>query len=146
MERFTTPQETQEWGRQLARTLEAGAVLALCGDLGAGKTCLTQGIVAGLGSQAEVTSPTFSLVQEYRDGRLPVFHLDFYRLESEGEVLRLGWDELLDENGVVLVEWADRFPALMPVGTRWFFLCHEEAGGRSVREAAPPQGEEAAGG
>lgn len=141
MDYLASPEETLEWGRQQAQTLAAGSVLALCGDLGAGKTQLAKGIIQGLGSKAEVTSPTFSLVQEYRDGRLPAFHLDFYRLESEAEVLSLGWDDILDENGVVVVEWADLYPGVMPEWTRWFFLKHEKGDRRSIREGSKPVAE-----
>lgn len=111
--------DTQNWGQDLAESLTEGTVIALCGNLGAGKTQMTKGIVRGLGSAADVTSPTFTLVHEYTDGRLPVFHFDFYRMESAGEVLSLGWDEYLDEKAVVIVEWADRFANLMPEHTRW---------------------------
>ncbi|MCA1963459.1 MAG: tRNA (adenosine(37)-N6)-threonylcarbamoyltransferase complex ATPase subunit type 1 TsaE [Prosthecobacter sp.] len=129
-----TPEATQAWGRALAATLQPGDVIALCGQLGAGKTHATMGLVAGLGSQAAVTSPTFTLVHEYRDGRLPVFHFDFYRMEHPEEVLGLGWDEILDEPGIVIVEWADRFPTLLPPHTRWFDLTAEPDGSRQVSE------------
>ncbi len=139
MKRLATPEETLAWGRELAADLRAGDVVALCGDLGAGKTQASKGIVAGLGSQAEASSPTFSLVHEHRDGRLPVFHFDFYRLDTADEVVRLGWDDFLDERGVVIVEWADRFPELLPEGARWFYLEHDtQQGGRVVREGGRP--------
>ena len=109
-------------GAVLAAGLEAGAVLALTGGLGAGKTHLTKGIVRALGSSDEVTSPTFTLVHEYSGGRLPVFHFDFHRIESESEVTALGWDEYLDAGGVCIVEWADRFPALLPDSAQWWNL------------------------
>lgn len=115
-----TPEATFEWGRELANSLLAGDVVALCGQLGAGKTQATKGIVSGLGSQADVTSPTFTLVHEYLDGRLPVFHFDFYRMDESSQVLTVGWDDILDEAGVVIVEWADLFPDLLPNHTRWF--------------------------
>lgn len=133
---LSSPEATHAWGRDLAATLRAGDVIALCGQLGAGKTQASMGIVAGLGSQAAVTSPTFTLVHEYLDGRLPVFHFDFYRMERAEEVLGLGWDEILDEPGVVIVEWADLFPALMPPGTRWFDLSPLPDGTRLVQERA----------
>ena len=131
-----SPEETLEWGRELAGNLRAGDVIALCGNLGAGKTQAAKGIALGLGSAADVTSPTFTLVHEYTDGRLPLFHFDFYRMKDEAEVLALGWDEFLDEPGVVLVEWADRFPALLPPGTRWFFLEQVSATERRIKEGA----------
>ncbi len=117
-----TPDDAHAWGTQLAPTLAAGDVIALCGNLGAGKTQVTRGIVAGIGSKADVTSPTFTLVHEYLDGRLPVFHFDFYRMESAAEVIGIGWDEFLTEPGVIIVEWADMFPDLMPPNTRWFHI------------------------
>ena len=85
-----TPDEAHQWGRELAPTLAAGDVIALCGQLGTGKTQITWGIVEGMGSKAAVTSPTFTLVHEYLDGRLPVFHFDFYRMESAAEVIGIG--------------------------------------------------------
>lgn len=95
-------------------------------------------MVAGMDSRAAVTSPTFTVVHEYLDGRLPVYHFDFYRMESEAEVLTLGWDDYLDEPGVVVVEWADLFPALLPPKTRWFYLEALPTGGRRVKEGGPP--------
>jgi len=117
-------------GRALADELEAGACLALIGGLGAGKTHLAKGLVAGLGCAAEVTSPTFTLVHEYRGGRLPVFHFDFYRIDSAEEILAIGWDEYLDEGGVVIAEWADKFPDLLPSHTVWWKLDPAPGGGR----------------
>ena len=105
-------------GREIADGLGGGEVLALVGGLGAGKTRFTKGLVAGLGHPDEVTSPTFALAHEYRGGRLTVFHLDFYRLRSADELVGLGWDEMLDEGGVVVAEWADRFPELLPPDAR----------------------------
>lgn len=124
------------WGAQIASTFVAGDVIALRGNLGAGKTQITRGIVSGLGSTAEVTSPTFTLVHEYSGGRLPVFHFDFYRMESAAEVLSTGWDEILAEPGVVIVEWADLFPELMPSTTRWFHIEPLPDGQRRVTEEA----------
>jgi tRNA threonylcarbamoyladenosine biosynthesis protein TsaE len=115
--------ETFAFGRTLAATLKGGEIIALCGDLGAGKTHLCKGIAAGLGCPPdEVTSPTFTLVHEYRGGRLPVFHFDFYRLESEAEALAIGLDDYLAAGGVVLIEWADKFRPLLPAATRWIEL------------------------
>ncbi len=104
-------------GRRFAENLQSGDVVALDGDLGAGKTQFCKGLAAGLGSEDAVTSPTFSLVQEYRSGRLPLHHFDWYRLETSDEVLRLGWDDYLDEPGIVVVEWASKFPELLPRGS-----------------------------
>lgn len=127
-----SPAETFEFARGLAAGLRDGDVLALCGTLGAGKTQFVKGLVAGLGGDpAEVTSPTFTLINEYEDGRLPVFHFDFYRLENEDELLAIGWDEYLAGDGVLIIEWGDKFCRLMPDGARWFDF---EASAETVRE------------
>jgi tRNA threonylcarbamoyladenosine biosynthesis protein TsaE len=80
-----------------------------------------------------VTSPTFGLVHEYGGGRLPVFHLDFYRLESAAELEALGWDELLEQDAVAIAEWADKFPEMLPAGTEWLRFAVEPDGARTVR-------------
>ena len=126
-----SPAETFAHGREIAATLRAGDVLALDGDLGAGKTHFVKGIAAGLGCEGDVTSPTFTLVHEYTGGRLPLFHFDFYRLESGDEVLRIGLDDYLGAGGVLVIEWAGKFPAVLPAGTRWFRL---RAGDGNIRE------------
>jgi tRNA threonylcarbamoyladenosine biosynthesis protein TsaE len=120
-------------GESIGRRLQAGDVIALSGGLGAGKTHFTMGLVRGLGSEDDVTSPTFTLVHEYRSGCLPVFHFDFYRMETENEVTGIGWDEYLDAGGVCVVEWADRFPALLPSGTEWWSLQVEGTGRKLKR-------------
>ena len=106
------PDHTARIGRQLANTLVPGDTVLVAGDLGAGKTCFIQGICAGLGVGESVTSPTFTLVNEY-DGRVPVAHFDLYRLDSPDSVLDLGFDEYVDAC-VCLVEWGDKFPEIMP--------------------------------
>lgn len=122
-------------GRAMAALVGPGSVIALCGGLGAGKTHWTKGLVAGMGSTAEVTSPTFALVHEYPGGRVPVFHLDFYRLENAQELIALGWDEYLESGGVIVAEWADKFPELLPPGTLWRVFSIEADGSRTVRDA-----------
>lgn len=120
-------------GQQLAETLQGGEVLGLVGDLGAGKTHLVQGILRGLGAADPAASPTFSLVHEHADGRIPAAHFDFYRMKSAEEALGMGWDEYLSSGSVLLVEWADRFDGtLMPADTRWLVLKHVDATVRSV--------------
>ncbi len=120
-------------GRKIAAVLNGGEVLGLVGDLGAGKTHLVRGILEGMGAANPAASPTFSLVHEHADGRLPVAHFDFYRMKSADEALGMGWDEYLVSGSVLLVEWADRFDgALMPEDTRWLVLKHESATERSV--------------
>jgi len=121
-----------------AAELQEGAVIALVGDLGMGKTHFTKGLLKGLGSSDVVTSPTFAILQEYTGGRLPAFHFDLYRLESVDEVLRLGWDDYLEEGGIVIAEWADRFPELFPEETIWFHITEHE-GGRIIRQGSKPE-------
>jgi len=111
--------ETEELGRKFSADLKAGAVLALQGDLGAGKTQLAKGVVAGLASDAIVTSPTFTIVHEYGGGRLLVYHFDFFRLDDRDRLLRLGLDDYFFGDGVCIVEWADRFAELLPEQSRW---------------------------
>lgn len=120
-------------GERFAAGLGAGDVVALTGGLGAGKTHFCKGLVRGLGFAGEVTSPTFSLVHEYRGGRLPVFHFDLYRLKSADELLGIGWDEMLEEPGVTLVEWADLHPTLLPEHARWLRIETLPGGGRLIR-------------
>ena len=112
-----TEVEMIEAGRRFAADLRPGDVVALDGDLGAGKTHFCKGLVAGLGSEEVVTSPTFSLVQEYRGGRCPVFHFDWYRLEEAAELHDIGWEDYLDEDGILVVEWSEKFPAMLPRDT-----------------------------
>lgn len=121
-------------GRAAAALIDPGSVIALVGGLGVGKTQWTKGFVAGTGSGDEVTSPTFSLVHEYAGGRVPVFHLDFYRLESAAELIALGWDELLEQDSVVIAEWGDKFPELLPPDTVWLHFTVETDGSRTVRQ------------
>lgn len=99
--------ETEELGRRLARTLEAGAVVAFTGDLGAGKTAFTRGMARGLDVPDRVTSPTFTIVNEYEGGRLPLFHFDMYRLGSSEELFDIGWEDYLARGGVCAVEWSE---------------------------------------
>ncbi len=127
----------KELGRNTAENAQPGDVFALVGGLGAGKTHWTKGFVAGCGSATEVTSPTFGLVHEYPNGRLPLAHLDFYRLDSAAELIALGWDELLEQDGVIIAEWADKFPELLPEGTCWLQFEIKPDGSRSVSRFWP---------
>jgi tRNA threonylcarbamoyladenosine biosynthesis protein TsaE len=108
--------ETEAVGERLGRSLEPGDVVALTGELGAGKTCFVQGLVRGLGVRTQATSPTFVLINEYR-GRLPVHHVDAFRTASLTELMDLGLPELFDEEGVTVIEWADRLVPLLPART-----------------------------
>ncbi|MBR2782430.1 MAG: tRNA (adenosine(37)-N6)-threonylcarbamoyltransferase complex ATPase subunit type 1 TsaE [Oscillospiraceae bacterium] len=104
--------ETEAVGRVLAERLEPGDVIAYRGDLGAGKTALTRGIAAGLGISGRVTSPTYTIVNEYTEGRIPLFHFDLYRLSGEDELMEIGWEEYLDRGGVCAVEWTENAESL----------------------------------
>jgi tRNA threonylcarbamoyladenosine biosynthesis protein TsaE len=134
-ERAESPEAMEALGHEAAASAGPGAVIALTGGLGAGKTHWTKGFVAGIGSRDDVTSPTFGLLHEYHGGRLPVFHLDFYRLESAAELVALGWDELVEEGGVIIAEWGDKFPELLPPNTRWLNFTTEPDGSRVLRSA-----------
>lgn len=118
-----SPGATMSVGQRLGRALGCGDVLALVGQLGAGKTYLVKGIARGLGVRDEriVNSPTFVLVNQY-DGRTPIYHLDTYRLGSADELLDLGFDETCDETNVVIVEWADRVPDAIPDRALWIHI------------------------
>ena len=129
--------ETIAAGRSYARSACQGDVFALIGDLGAGKTQFVKGFVAGLGSSVEVTSPTFVLVHEYEDGRLPVYHFDFYRLDSSEAVLQLGFDDYVFGEGVSLIEWADRYSDLIPKEAKWLYFELKAENTRVIREAKP---------
>ena len=102
-----SPEETEALGAALAQRLEAGTVSAYRGDLGAGKTAFTRGLARGLGVTEMVTSPTYTIVNEYLGGRLPLFHFDMYRLGSEDELFDIGWEDYLDREGVCAVEWSE---------------------------------------
>ena len=99
--------ETQALGTKLAKRLQPGDVIAYFGDLGAGKTALTRGIAQGLGITDIVTSPTYTIVNEYLTGRLPLFHFDMYRLGSSDELFDIGWEDYLARGGVCAVEWSE---------------------------------------
>ena len=107
------PDDTLGLGEELGKLLRPGDVVALFGDLGAGKTTLTKGIAAGLGVAADVHSPTFTLIHEHA-GRVPLYHVDLYRLEHEEEVADIGIEEYVHGDGVTVIEWADRMRSLLP--------------------------------
>lgn len=127
-----SPSEMEALGRMAAASAHPGSVYALTGGLGAGKTHWTKGFTSALGATGEVTSPTFSLVHEYAGKEFPIFHFDFYRLDTAGELTGLGWDEYLEAGGVVVAEWADKFPELLPPSTIWLTFTVDEDGGRTV--------------
>ncbi|MBX3173054.1 MAG: tRNA (adenosine(37)-N6)-threonylcarbamoyltransferase complex ATPase subunit type 1 TsaE [Gemmatimonadaceae bacterium] len=112
------------WGEAYGAMLRAPAVVALSGDLGAGKTTLTQAIAAGLGVTEDVTSPTYALVHEYGSARGTVWHLDLYRLRDAGQLAQLGWDDILASGDVVLIEWPERAADALPADARALRLEH----------------------
>jgi len=110
-------EETLQFGERLAAELRPGDVLALSGDLGAGKTALVKGIARGLGIMQDVTSPTFTLVHEYTRGRLPFAHIDLYRLDTIGQALAIGIEDYLGGSGITAIEWAEKIESLLPENT-----------------------------
>ena len=136
------PAATQALGVRLAAALPPGSVVALLGDLGAGKTHLAKGVAEGRGlDPGEVTSPTFTIVQEYAEAGL--VHLDLYRMERPGEVVALGLDDILEAFDVALVEWPERAFGRLPAGTVWLRLEHLGGDRRRVTLAEAPAGEAA---
>ena len=123
--------ETRALGEKLASRQKAGDVLVLQGELGAGKSELTRGIAAGLGVSETVTSPSFTILNVYESGRCPLYHFDWYRLESEEELYELGMDEYLGGDGIAVVEWAERCPDAVPENVLRIRL--EVTGGESRR-------------
>ena len=102
-----SPEETERVGAALGKILKPGTVLAYRGDLGAGKTAFTRGLARGLGYAEPVTSPTYTIVNEYLGGRLPLFHFDMYRLRSSDDLWDIGWEDYLDRGGICAVEWSE---------------------------------------
>lgn len=127
-------EETRSLGRRIGERLQAGDVLALEGDLGAGKTTFSQGVAHGLGIREPIDSPTFTLIKEY-EGRIPFYHMDVYRLEDVEE--ELGWDEYFYGEGATLVEWAGRIRHWLPERTVWITLTLESHGKRRIRLDIP---------
>lgn len=108
-----SPEETEALGSRLAMKLKAGDVVAFTGDLGAGKTAFTRGLAKGLGIHEAVTSPTYTIVNEYENGRMPLFHFDMYRLSSSDELFEIGWEDYLARGGICAVEWSERVSDVM---------------------------------
>lgn len=125
--------ETEALGQNLSAKLKPGGVVALSGDLGAGKTCLIRGICRGLGISEPVLSPTFSLLNVYRTGRMHVHHMDVYRLRSPSEALDIGLEEILNSQGICVIEWAERIENLLPPETIWISLTHKGGDEREIR-------------
>lgn len=115
MERITnSPEETYALGKEQGQKAQAGEVYCLDGDLGVGKTVFTQGFAAGLGIEGPVNSPTFTIVQQYDDGRLPLYHFDVYRIGDVGEMDEIGYEDCFYGEGVCLIEWSQLIPEILP--------------------------------
>ena len=108
-----SPEETEALGEKLSKILTPGTILAYRGDLGAGKTAFTRGLARGLGCREQVTSPTYTIVNEYLGGRLPLFHFDMYRLRCADDLFDIGWDDYLERGGICAVEWSENVEEAM---------------------------------
>ena len=129
-----SPEQTELLGKKLAAFLRPGDVIAYYGDLGAGKTAFTRGLAAGLGIREAVTSPTYTIVNEYLSGRMPLFHFDMYRLSSSEELFDIGWEDYLSRGGVCAVAWSEQVADALPEGTVYVTLTRhpEHDGWRSI--------------
>jgi len=127
-------EDTMAFGRAFAESLQPGTVIALVGDLGAGKTAMTRAVARGLGITGPVTSPTFTIVQEYEGGRLPLYHFDIYRVHDEDELFEIGFDDYLHGKGVCMIEWADLAPDLLPDTTITLRLSYGEGENERICE------------
>ncbi|MCI8610023.1 MAG: tRNA (adenosine(37)-N6)-threonylcarbamoyltransferase complex ATPase subunit type 1 TsaE [Firmicutes bacterium] len=127
-------EDTRDFGHQLAKQCRPGTVIGLIGDLGTGKTTLTKYIAEGLGIEETITSPTFTIVREYREGRLPLFHFDIYRITNPEDLFEIGADEYFYGSGVCVVEWADQALSALPEDSLLIFMEYaEEEKGRRYR-------------
>ena len=129
-----SPEETEALGAALGRALRPGTVVAYRGDLGAGKTAFTRGLAKGLGCREPVTSPTYTIVNEYLSGRMPLFHFDMYRLRSADDLFDIGWEDYLDRGGVCAVEWSEQVTEALPPDTLrvCFARCPEADNWRTI--------------
>ena len=129
-----SPEETEKIGAAIGKIIPAGTVLAYRGDLGAGKTAFTRGLARGLGFTEAVTSPTYTIVNEYLGGRLPLFHFDMYRLADADALFDIGWEDYLDRGGVCAVEWSENVREALPPDavTVTIARCPENDGWRSI--------------
>ena len=130
--------EMMALGAGFASESKRGDVFGLIGTLGTGKTHWSKGFIGNIDPGAQANSPTFSIVNEHRDGKIPVFHFDFYRLKSAEELVALGWDEYSDENGIMICEWADLYPEVLPENTIWLEISHTGHGTRQVSRIMKP--------
>lgn len=127
-------EETYRLGTEFGEKAYPGMVIALQGDLGAGKTVFAKGFAKGIGIQEEISSPTFTLVNEYEGEKFPFYHFDVYRIEDPDEMRMIGFEEYLSKNAVVLIEWANRIPELLPKDTIWLTVERNYEKGEEYRE------------
>ena len=132
--RLNNEEDTRALGLRIAESAEPGDVVALIGDLGTGKTALTKYIAEGLGIKGEISSPTFTIVKEYRSGRLPLYHFDVYRLGSGDELMDIGAEEMLDGDGLCVIEWADIVADVLPEDALAVRLDYGENEGERIAE------------
>ncbi len=128
-----SPEETFQIGKRLGEKAEKGQIFCLSGDLGVGKTVFTQGFAAGLGITEPVNSPTFTILQEYGEGRLPFYHFDVYRIGEEEEMAEIGYEDCFFGDGVCIVEWAELIRSLIPDSAVWICIEKELAEGFDCR-------------
>ncbi|MEG0829937.1 MAG: tRNA (adenosine(37)-N6)-threonylcarbamoyltransferase complex ATPase subunit type 1 TsaE [Anaerovoracaceae bacterium] len=129
--KIRSEEETREFGLALGKALKPGQIVALIGNLGTGKTTLTKYIAQGMGISELITSPTFNIVQEYHDGRLPLYHFDTYRIDDVEEMFEIGYEEYFFGQGVCIIEWADQIEEIIPAEAWTIYLDYgKEEGGR----------------
>ncbi len=129
-----SPEQTYAIGKEIGKKAKEGDVFSLIGDLGVGKTVFTKGFAAGLGIEEDITSPTFTLVNEYDDGRLPFYHFDVYRIEDVSEIEEIGYEEYFYGAGVTLVEWANKIEPLLPKDTKTIIISKDLDQGFDYRQ------------
>ena len=134
-----SPEQTELLGKKLAELLRPGDVIAYYGDLGAGKTAFTRGLAVGLGIQETVTSPTYTIVNEYLSGRMPLFHFDMYRLDSADDLFDIGWEDYLARGGVCAVEWSENVEEALSGAIR--IMIHKDPADENVRTITIEGGE-----
>lgn len=132
--RLNNEADTRALGHRIAEAAEPGDVVALIGDLGTGKTALTKYIAEGLGIKGDISSPTFTIVKEYRSGRLPLYHFDVYRLGNGDELIDIGAEEMLDGDGLCVIEWADIVADVLPEDALAIRLDYGENEGERIAE------------
>lgn len=132
--RLNNEEETRALGLEIADAIEPGDIIALIGDLGTGKTALTKYIAEGLGIKEEISSPTFTIVKEYRSGRLPLYHFDVYRLGSGEELLDIGAEDMLYGDGVCVIEWADIAADVLPADSLVVMLDYGDSDDSRIAE------------